>query len=51
MRRMAAILAVVPVVVILSCGGAPDLPSSSQVSASVTPSSATIHVGQTVDLT
>jgi hypothetical protein len=50
MRRVIAILAVVPAVLMLACGSASDLPSSSAVSVSITPSSATIQVGQSVDL-
>ncbi len=50
MRWIMAIVAVTPALVMLACGGAPDLPSSSEVSVSITPSSATIKVGQSVDL-
>ncbi len=50
MCRIAAIFGAVPVVVMLACGSAPDLPSSSAVSVSITPSSATIQVGKSVDL-
>jgi hypothetical protein len=35
----------------LGCGGASDLPSTSAVSVSLAPSTATIQVGQTIDLT
>jgi hypothetical protein len=51
MRRGPTVAAVLATVFLAACGGAPDLPPSSQVSVSITPSTAAIRVGETVDLT
>ena len=48
--RQHAVIAVLAAAVLIGCGGAPDLPSSSAVSVTVQPSTAAIKVGETVDL-
>jgi hypothetical protein len=50
MRLPFAVIAVLVIGVMLSCGGAPDLPPESQVSLSLAPLFATIPVNGTVDL-
>ncbi len=51
MLRVMAVLGLSLFSVMMGCGKAADLPSSRAVSVSLTPSTATIQVGQTVDLT
>jgi len=51
MLRVMASFGLILLSVMLGCGGASDLPPSSAVSVSLAPLTATIQVGQTVDLT
>ncbi len=50
MRRTLGLATLLAATLMVACGGAPDLPDSSQVSVTITPARATIQVGQTVDL-